>query len=181
MLDVMRDPAAIARETVGRAARGDREAFTHLVGEHGVAMARVAVVVTGDLELAEDAVQSAWAVAWRRLPTLRDADQVRSWLVAIAANEARMLVRGRLRRPVTSLTTEADVGGDPDPGDRIAMVDLERALRSVDADDRMLLGLRYVAGLESAAIATHLGLSASGVRSRLARLLERLRRELADG
>jgi len=180
MLDLMRDPAVLARETVDRAARGDREAFTRLVGEHGVAMARVAVVVTGDLELAEDAVQSAWAVAWRRLPTLRQADQVRSWLVAIAANEARMLIRGRRRRPAASLGAVSDVGGGPDPSERITVVDLERALAAVEDQDRMLLALRYVAGLDSAEIAQHLGLSASGVRSRLARLLERLRGELAD-
>jgi RNA polymerase sigma-70 factor, ECF subfamily len=181
MLDVMRDAGMLARETVSRAARGDREAFTRLVAEHGVAMARVAIVVTGDLELAEDAVQSAWAVAWRRLPTLRDVDQVRSWLVAIAANEARMLIRSRRRRPVASLAVVGDVGGGPDPGERVTAVDLERALATVDDQDRVLLALRYVAGMDSTEIAQHLGLSASGVRSRLARLLERLREELVDG
>jgi RNA polymerase sigma factor (sigma-70 family) len=45
-------------------------------------------------------------------------------------------------------------------------------------DDRRLLALRYVAGLDSTQIATHLGLSASGVRTRLARLLDRLRVDL---
>jgi RNA polymerase sigma-70 factor (ECF subfamily) len=181
MLRAMRDPLVLAGETVGRAARGDREAFTRLVAEHHGPMARVAIVITGDLELAEDAVQSAWAIAWRRLPTLRDPEQVRSWLVAIAANEARMLVRGRRRRPVTQLSAMSDVGPEPDPGARIGLVDLERALEALDPDDRMLLSLRYVAGLDSAEIASHLGLSASGVRSRLARLLGRLRTELADG
>jgi DNA-directed RNA polymerase specialized sigma24 family protein len=38
--------------------------------------------------------------------------------------------------------------------------------------------MRFAVGLESAEIARELGMSASGVRSRLARLLERLRADL---
>jgi len=48
----------------------------------------------------------------------------------------------------------------------------------LSAEDRSLLALRYVAGLDSTEIAAHLGGSASGIRSRLARLLDRLRVDL---
>jgi DNA-directed RNA polymerase specialized sigma24 family protein len=41
-----------------------------------------------------------------------------------------------------------------------------------------LLALRFAAGLDSSQIAEQLGLSASGVRSRLSRLIERLRLDL---
>jgi RNA polymerase sigma factor (sigma-70 family) len=66
------------------------------------------------------------------------------------------------------------------PPEDIDLVDLERALGGLSLDDRRLLALRYVAGLDSTVIASRLGMSASGVRSRLSRTLERLRREL-DG
>lgn len=162
---------------IDRAASGDEGAFAALVQAHHVSMSRVAFVIVGDRDLAADAVQSAWSVAWRRLGTLRDHAAVRSWLVAIAANEARLIVRGRRRRTVVELSmTVADPAHDP--GDRIEVVDLQRALRHLSADDRALLALRFVAGLDSLEIAHHLHLSASGVRSRLSRLLERLRREL---
>jgi RNA polymerase sigma factor (sigma-70 family) len=71
-------------------------------------------------------------------------------------------------------------GGD-DPGDRIAVIDLARALRGLKPEERALLALRFAAGMDSAAIATHLGLSPSGVRSRLSRLIERLREDLDHG
>jgi RNA polymerase sigma factor (sigma-70 family) len=178
--------SAVSREPVddgdvlARAAAGDRDAFTRLVALHHVAMLRVAVVVTTDPELAEDAVQAAWAVAWRRLGSLRSADSLRSWLCAVAANEARMAARAQRRRPTVRLNV-LDVGPVVDePDTRIPMLDLEQVLDRLHEDDRMLLGLRFIAGLESAEIARHLDLSASGVRSRLARLLERLRRELDD-
>jgi RNA polymerase sigma-70 factor (ECF subfamily) len=165
--------------TVRLAATGDEAAFTRLVEQHHAAMAKVAYVITGDVETARDAVQAAWSIAWRRLGTLRDPGQVRPWLVAIAANEARQAVR-RTRRagPVLDISAELDLRGGGDPADRIATVDLARALHGLAPDDRALLALRFAAGLDSREIASQLGISASGVRSRLARLLDRLRTEL---
>ena len=129
-----------------------------------------------------DAVQSAWTIAWRRLGSLRDPAQVRAWLVAIAANEARgVLRRGRRGGPTLELDNVLETAGGADPADRIALVDLRRVLARLAPDDRALLALRYVAGLDSGEIATHLGMSASGVRSRLSRLLEKLRTELDHG
>ena len=165
--------------TVRRAAGGDTAAFTELVVAHHAAMARVAYVVSGDAELTLDAVQAAWSIAWRRLATLRDPAQVRPWLVAIAANEARQLVRRRRRHTVVDLSmADGAISVFADPSDTIALVDLERALRRLGPDDRLVLALRFVAGLDSTEIATHLGGSASGVRSRLARVLARLRLDL---
>jgi RNA polymerase sigma-70 factor (ECF subfamily) len=171
------DVPAVER-TVALAATGDEAAFARLVAEHHAAMARVAYVIVGDADHARDAVQGAWALAWRRIGSLRDPAQVRPWLVAIAANEARQLLRRQRARPVVDISTALDRAGSGDPADTIATVDLARALARLDPDDRTLLALRYVAGLDSTEIAVHLGLSASGVRSRLARLLERLRTEL---
>jgi RNA polymerase sigma-70 factor (ECF subfamily) len=157
-----------------------RRRSPRLVAEHHPTMTRVAYAIAGDAELAADAVQSAWSIAWRRLGSLRDPHQVRSWLIAIAANESRQLLRKQRRRTVVELSVGED-HQEPDPGDRIEVVDLVRALRDLSPDDRTLLALRFVAGMDSSQISAQLGMSASGVRSRLARLLERLRGELDHG
>src|SRR4051812_31260508 len=168
--------AAGIEGVVGLAAAGDETAFARLVAEFHPIMTRVAYAIAGDPDVAADAVQAAWTIAWRRLNGLRDHSQVRSWLVAIAANEARQVLRRQQRRSVVELRVEEpDHPGDP--GERIEAVDLARVLRGLAPDDRTLLALRFVGGLESAEIADRLGLSASGVRSRLARLLDRLRNE----
>jgi RNA polymerase sigma factor (sigma-70 family) len=60
------------------------------------------------------------------------------------------------------------------------MIDLRRALLTLDPVDRSLVALRYVAGLDSSELGGAMGMSASGVRARLARILERLRTELGD-
>jgi RNA polymerase sigma-70 factor (ECF subfamily) len=170
--------ATVPDLTVRLAADGDQAAFARLVAEHHSSMVRIAYAITGDAEAAADAVQIAWSIAWRRLGSLRNHTTIRAWLVAIAANEARKGHRRQRGRGVVDISTTLTVGAGGDPADRIATMDLARALRSLSPDERMLLALRFVAGLDSTEIATQLGISGSGVRSRLARLIERLRTEL---
>ena len=167
------DAAAIVRLAAG----GDETAFAALIDAHNGAMTRVAYVVTGEWDAAREATQSAWTVAWGRLRTLRDPQRVEPWLVAIAANEARQLARRERRRTVREIGAVVE-SHNVDPSDRIELVDLGRALRNLTPDDRILIAMRYVAGFDSGEIAIALGGSASGVRSRLARLLDRLREEL---
>jgi RNA polymerase sigma-70 factor (ECF subfamily) len=178
MTSITVQDAPVVATTVRLAAQGDEAAFTRLVAEHRAAMARVAFVICGDPEATRDAVQTAWSIAWRRLHTLRDPEQIRPWLIAIAANEARQVIRAQRRRPVIDISEAVvrDAGGDP--ADAIGLVDLQRALAHLKPDDRRLLALRFVAGFDSTEIARHTGLSASGVRSRLARLVDRLRTEI---
>ncbi|MFN8621198.1 MAG: sigma-70 family RNA polymerase sigma factor [Chloroflexota bacterium] len=165
--------------TVRLAASGDAAAFARLVEAHHGAMSRVAYVITGDVEATRDAVQSAWSLAWRRIGNLREPAQVRSWLVAIAANEARAsLRRGRRSGSTIELENLLEAPGGSDPAEGIALVDLRRVLARLGPDDRTLLALRYVSGLDSTQIGAHLHVSPSGVRSRLARLLDKLRTEL---
>jgi RNA polymerase sigma-70 factor (ECF subfamily) len=71
--------------------------------------------------------------------------------------------------------------GVPDPADEIPRLDLVNALRRLTPDDRALIALRYGAELDSSEIGPLLGISASGARVRLHRLMGRLRRELDDG
>ena len=171
------DPTA-TETIVARAARGDQAAFAQLVADHHAVMARVAFGIIGEAEAAADATQAAWAVAWRRLGSLRDASTIRAWLVAIAANQARDLVRQRRRRPIMDISAVAPQAAAGDPADGIPAVDVARAVARLDLDDRALLALRFAAGFDSTEIAAHMGMSASGVRSRLSRCLARLRTEL---
>jgi len=166
--------------TVALAGAGDETAFAQLVTTYHADMARVAFVACGDRELAEDAVQSAWLVAWRKLRSLRDPERVRPWLLAVAANEARQILRRR-RGPVVEIDIEApgDPRGDPSAG--IERIDLRRALAHLSADDRALLAMRYVVDLSSEELATAVGTTPSTARTRLCRIVDRLRKELRDG
>jgi RNA polymerase sigma-70 factor, ECF subfamily len=177
-------PDAAIATTVQLAAAGDEVAFARIVAAHRAEMVRVGYVVSGDWDLAQDAAQAALWIAWRKLPALRDPARLRPWLMSVAANEARAVLRRRGRHPVVELTIEADGFGEPgggDPGDEIEQVDLTNALLHLGPEDRALVALRYLADLDSVEIGSLTGRSASGVRTRLARVLGRLRKELDGG
>ena len=174
-----------AGELVRAAALGDEAAFTELVARHHRDLLRVAYVICREPALAEDAAQAAWAIAWRRIGDVKDPTQIRGWLVAVAANEARQTMRSR-RQTVheisvgdVELARVPDVRSDP-LADSISRSDLRRVLESLDPTDRALIALRYVAELSSDEIGRALGMSSSGARGRLSRLLLRLRGELRD-
>lgn len=166
---------------VARAAAGDRVAFARIVEAHHGDMARVAYVVCGNLEMAEDAVQAAWSIAWRKLGTLRDPERLRPWLVSVAANEARQMVRREHRRSVVEIDVEELRSSARDPSSAIERLDLVNAISHLKPEDRVLLALRFVARLESSEIGPLVGMSPSGARGHISRVLERLRRELRDG
>ena len=88
---------------VARAAAGDEIAFARIIRAHHDDMTRVCFVICGDLDIADEAVQAAWPIIWRKLGSLRDPGRLRPWLVSIAANEARQLIRRRRRRTVVEL------------------------------------------------------------------------------
>jgi RNA polymerase sigma-70 factor, ECF subfamily len=173
------DPAIVA--LVPRAAAGDEAAFTQLVDEFHADMARLAYFICGgNREFAEDAVQSAWTIAWSRLSTLRDHGRIRAWLLSVAANEARQVMRQQRRVTVLGLEFAEERVGAPDPYSSAIALDMADVLARLKPEERTLVGLRYASGLDSAEIGIVLGISASGVRSRLDRLLDRLRAELGQ-
>jgi RNA polymerase sigma-70 factor (ECF subfamily) len=179
MQSVTRMAGHTQSETLSSAAAGDEAAFTRIVATYDDEMYRVCVAICRDRTVAADAVQSAWAIAWRKLASLRDPASVRPWLITVAVNEARKLLRKRSRR--SELEHVGDIP-DPyataDPATGVAMIDLIAALERLKPDDRALLVLRHVAGFNATEIATALEVTPDAVRQRLKRLMDRLREEL---
>jgi len=162
------------------AAAGDEVAFRRIIADNHDSMRRVAAHVTGDEALAEEATQGAWLIAWKKLGNVRDEAHLQPWLVSVAANEAKRVLRKRRRRGEVEVAI--DVTGEPggvDPATGISSMDLNTALDRLDPDDRALLAMRYVAGFDSNELAIALGISPSGTRNRLERLCKRLRQELS--
>jgi RNA polymerase sigma-70 factor (ECF subfamily) len=162
------------------AAAGDEIAFRRIIAEHHDDMRRVAIAIARDPAVAEEATQAAWLIAWKKIGDVRDEANLRPWLVSVAANEVKRILRKRRRRAEVEIAT--DVSGQPggiDPATGVDVMDLRSSLRRLDPDDRALLAMRYVAGFDSNELATALGISPSGTRNRLERLRKRLRQELS--
>lgn len=171
----------IRTDQIASAAAGDEAAFRQIIAAYHDDMRRVCSYVTRDEVVADEAAQAAWSVAWKKLGSVRDPARLRPWLVSVAVNEAKQLLRKRRRRAEIEVIGEApETAGGIDPATGIAVMDLRIALDRLDPDDRALLAMRYVAGFDSNELAAATGISPSGVRSRIERIRARLRQELGD-
>jgi RNA polymerase sigma factor (sigma-70 family) len=171
-------------ELLARAKGGDEDAYAALVRAHQELAFRTAVLITQDAAEAEEAAQDAFVKAWRALGRFRAGAPLRPWLLAIVANEARNRRRAAGRR--AALAERAPRGAERAPsaesvavaaGSRTALLD---ALGRLRADDRLVLGCRYLLELTEAETASALGVRVGTVKSRTSRALSRLREEVGD-
>ena len=171
-----------AGDLIASAAAGDEFAFRRIIAAHHDDMRRVCVYIAGDRLVADEATQAAWVVAWKKIGSVRDEASLRPWLVSVAANEAKRILRQQRRRVAFESVAGAAVeSGAVDPATGIDAMDLYAAMARLDPDDRALLAMRYVLGFDSNELARATGISPSGTRSRLERLSKRLREDLSDG
>jgi RNA polymerase sigma-70 factor (ECF subfamily) len=166
-------------ELIGRAQSGDRDAFRLLVERHSEVAGRTARVLLADRADAEDAAQEAWLDAWRGLRGFDKARPFRPWLLAIVANRCRM--KWRRYQPVTTpyndeIDEELVSPTSADTYDE----ELDRAIRTLDANHRQILALRFYADLQLDEIAELIDVPIGTVKSRLHRSLANLRTSLTE-
>jgi RNA polymerase sigma-70 factor (ECF subfamily) len=180
-MEAVRPTVTRQTDVLVSAAAGDEVAFRRIIAAHHEDMRRVCAYIAGDLTIAEEATQAAWIIAWKRLRDVREPNHLRPWLLRIAANEAKQLLRKRRAQGRFEVTTEASQeSGGSDPATGVSGMDLRVAMSRLDPDDRALLALRFLAGFDSNELAAATGISPSGTRSRIERLLRRLREDLRD-
>ena len=131
----------------------------------------VATVGQGD---AEDCYQETWLAALKAYPRLRDASNLRSWILTVAHRKAIDHIRARNRRatPVAELpeTPVADALPDGSP-------EIWAHVRELPAKQRTAIALRTVADLSYAEIARIMGTSEAAARRNVHEALKRLRLE----
>ena len=172
-------------ELVERAQRGDAQAYERIVQAYQGIAFRVAYLVGGDADEAEDAVQEAFVKAYRALPRFRRGAALRPWLLQIVANEARNRRRVANRHARLALRSASEARpGEAAPSPEAAALDAETRTRLLDAvetlreEERAVVACRYFLDLSEAETAAALGIRRGTVKSRLSRALDRLRTRL---
>lgn len=157
----------------GKASIQDMERWT---AQYGTAVKRLCLMLLKDLSLAEDAAQETFLKAWRSYGTFRHDATEKTWLMHIAVNTCRDMLRSswfrRLDRRITPeelpLTCDAAL---PDPT-------LVQALMSLPLRQREAILLRYWQGMDIPEIARAMGCSVNAVKSNLLRGKHRLKEQL---
>jgi RNA polymerase sigma factor (sigma-70 family) len=123
---------------------------------------------------ADDCYQETWLAALRAYPRVRDAANLRSWVLTIAHRKAidHLRSRGRAAVLVAEPADERAVSA-PTPADE----DLWRHVRELPTKQRTALALRYVADAPYAEISTVMGTSEDAARRNVHEGIKRLRLE----
>lgn len=174
------------RALVLRAQDGDVAAFETLVDRHQSRLFRIAYMVLHDRGDAEDVVQEALVLAWRRLGLLEDPLAFRSWISRITSRAATDVVRRNARRATDTAEGEdleaAGPGGAlggasprsaPEP-ERAALANaqmeaLATILQTIPEDQRTCWVLREIDGMGYREISQVVDAGEATVRGRIAR------------
>jgi RNA polymerase sigma-70 factor (ECF subfamily) len=165
--------------------------FAEVARAHADAVLRVAAALVGPAD-AEDAAQEAILRGWQAWGQLRDRCSARAWLLRITVNVCHDWRRGpfgthqRMTEPLSDSALEPlaqpsmqDVT-HPGATAHAAALDLRRAIELLDEPMRLVVVLRYFAGLDATEIGAALGAPPATIRTRLRRALGLLRDALAD-
>ena len=131
------DPETV--RLVGLARGGDRAAFGRLIEDHLTAARRLALAVVGQPADADEAVQDASVVAWRKLDSLQDPGAFRAWFMRIVWRKALdrrrsikvWLERFRSSSPAETMPAFDAATADPTPDAVLMSRELERAITQV--------------------------------------------------
>ena len=139
-------------------------AFTRLIDASLDRSFRLAAVILGDRDDAEDAVSDAALRAWQHVSSLRDPDHFEAWFSRILVNVCRDRLHRRHRPAI--VTSEPSTVTDP-YAPSVERTALRDALARLTPEHRAVISLHYLEDLTTEQIAARLDMPAGTVKSRL--------------
>ncbi|MDM7455844.1 MAG: sigma-70 family RNA polymerase sigma factor [Tepidimonas sp.] len=154
-------------------------AFEALMQRYGARIRQLARRFAASDADAEDLAQEVMLKVFFELPRFRAEAAFTTWLWRVTANVCFDYQRRLDARPASVPLDDEDTPEPIDPRDPIAAVqasvDAQRLLRQLTPEDRLVVLLRLLVGLEFTEIAAATGHGLSAVKMRYVRALEKLR------
>lgn len=183
-------------ELVERFNKGDRAAFEALVIRHQRRVYNLAYRITGIAEEAQELAQEVFIKVFQKLSTFRGESAFTTWLYQVTANHAKNKLKYLNRRKYfTSESIDEPIQGQngpmskqyenpsprPDQALNSSQVQkiVQEKLSELEEDQRIVVTLRDIEGLDYDEIAEITGLALGTVKSRIHRGRLELKRKLA--
>ena len=143
--------------------------MTHLTEEnieriicvYGNMLFRMCAVMLGNAQDAEDAVQDTVIRYFQKAPSFENAEHEKAWLLRVASNRCRDMLRFRARHPQTDIDELHDLASEQ------ADCDILDALMTLPEKFRLVMLLHYVEEYRIEEIAGIIGKTPSAVKMRL--------------
>ncbi len=130
---------------------------------------RICIVMLCNEQDAQDAIQDTFCRYLEKRPDFSDGEHEKAWLISVAANVCRDMLRFRSRHPKVSIDEFTDSLAAPQELDTI------RELLELSPKHKAVIYLHYVEGYHVREIALMLKISEHAVKKRLQRGREQLR------
>jgi RNA polymerase sigma-70 factor (sigma-E family) len=158
-----------------------RQQVTALYQAHALGLVRLAVLMVGDQQAAEDVVQDAFLGLYRRWSALKDPDRALSYARSSVLNGCRMVLRARSSRDKITLAAPDDI----ESAEATALLgeanrQVLAALRRLPARQREAVVLRYYLDMTENQAAQAMRVSRGTVKSATSRGLAALARLLKE-
>lgn len=172
--------AASDRELVAAARGGDRRAVDELLARYEERIYRFGLRMCGDEESAREVLQETMLAAFRNLPGFRGEASLSTWLYQIARSFCIKARRGiRPTAPVDATIPDEKPSPDMQVHARRIGEALASAIAMLPPEQREVLVLRDVEGLDAQEAAEVVGIEIGALKSRLHRARMALRGQLA--
>ena len=158
-----------------------RQQVTALYQAHALGLVRLAVLMVGDQQAAEDVVQDAFLGLYRRWSALKDPDRALSYARSSVLNGCRMVLRARSSRDKVTLAAPDDI----ESAEATALLgeanrEVLAALRRLPSRQREAVVLRYYLDMTEDQAARAMRVSRGTVKSATSRGLAALGRLLKE-
>lgn len=154
---------------IQRAKEKDADAFAELMQRQMQSMYKTAWAMLGNDEDVADVIQETILTCYEKIGQLKTDAYFHTWLIRILINKCYDLLRKRSRVELTEETLEIPVAEEAYDN-----VEWKEVLKALDEKYRVVVLLYYIEGLSTVEISKILGVSESGVRSRLSRARKQL-------
>ena len=188
----MRMSPAEETERIGRAQRGDVEAFCELAANHQRSLYVLALKYSGNHHDAEDLTQDVMLNAYRAIHQFKGMSSFRTWLSRIMVNSFLNQKRKSdplatsQRQDTTEEAFEANVFASTAPRhsernvhNGLVMKQILELLGSVPERQRLMFLMKHQEGMTCEEIAGTMGTSVGTVKKTLFRVVDRLRQHFA--
>jgi RNA polymerase sigma-70 factor (sigma-E family) len=150
-------------------------AFECFVQRHGRELGRLAYLMLGDRDAADDLTGDAFLAAWQQWDMVRVADHPLAYMRRLVVNMAGTRIRRSVRERRGLLLFHGDAADVASGTDTAAVIDVRTALARLPARRRACVVLRYGFDVSEQEVARILGVSVGTVKSQTSKGVAQLR------
>lgn len=124
---------------------------------------KICIVILCNEQDVQDAIQDTFCRYLEKKPEFRDEEHEKAWLIRVATNISRDMVRFRIRNPKVSIDEVENILAAPEQKETL------RELFDLPVKQKLVIYLHYVEGFQIKEIADILGTTEGVVKMRLKR------------